>query len=399
MFRPYIKRTSVLVVVAVINLFLVYVSYISYEFEPGSNYDVKIKSARIMREALDLTSSYSKQIIELTSDNYDRFDSGVIGVDSVSSPMTTKEGSLNSKVATTNPNFSALFIELLSEIDSSLVDVSIQDTIAVGYTGSFPGANIALLSACKAVNIYPVIISSIGSSSWGANQLDLTWLDIEKYLFRDFFDYKNYAISLGGDGDAAIELSSEVIVKLKNKIISNNYNFIEAPSLESSINERMKIYHNASKSYKAYISIGGSAASLGDSTTMKMYLPGINYQKDPEMVESIVNALDEDLIDMDIDTIVPVTEKFIEEVNIPVINIRNINNLCTWYGLPYYDEDYNGLDMEIGSGELFGDRTAHHKLVVWLCLILSFLMLIWIVISSIAQVNKKMKEIHNEPVE
>ena len=132
---------------------------------------------------------------------------------------------------------------------------------------------------------------------------------------------------------------------------------------------------------------------------MKMYLPGLNYNKDSEIEESINNALDEDLIDRNTHTTVPVTEKFIEQLNIPVINIRNINNLCTWYGLPYYDEDYNSLNMEIGSGELFGDRTDHHRLVVWLCLLLSLSMLMWIVLSSIAQVNKKMKEIHNEPVE
>ena len=62
------------------------------------------------------------------------------------------------------------------------------------------------------------------------------------------------------------------------------------------------------------------------------------------------------------------------------------------------NNDYNSLNMGIGFGELFGERTPHHRLVVWVCLLISLSTLIWIIASSIAQVNKKMKEIHNDPV-
>ena len=313
--------------------------------------------------------------------------------------MTTKKGSLYSKVAVTNPNFSALFVELFSEIDSALVNTQEMDTIAVSYTGSFPGANIALLSACKAANIYPVIISSIGSSSWGANQMDMTWADIENYLFEKIFKFRSIGFSLGGDQDIAEELSKEVRASLKKKIEDNSYNIIESSSLIESIDKRMELYNDRAKNYKAYVSIGGSAASLGDSTTVKMFLPGLSYQKDSDIEEAINNAFDEDLIDQDINHIVPVIQKFVDEVNIPVINIRNINNLCDWYDLPYPDDAYNSLNMEVGFGELFGVRTAHHRLVVWLCLLISLSTLIWIVVSSISQVNKKMEEIHNEPIE
>ena len=52
MFRPYIKRKRVLVTLALVNLILVYISYRSYEFFPASNYALKIKAARIMKETL-----------------------------------------------------------------------------------------------------------------------------------------------------------------------------------------------------------------------------------------------------------------------------------------------------------------------------------------------------------
>tara|TARA_Y100001970_G_C14238045_1_gene863127 strand:+ start:2021 stop:3223 length:1203 start_codon:yes stop_codon:yes gene_type:complete len=400
MFRPYIKRTGILILIATINLLLVYISYISFEFAPSYNYDMKIRAANIMEEALEITKDYSKNLINNSEQLlYDRFNSGLIGVDSTFSSITTKEGSLYSKVAVTNPNFSALFIQLFSEIDSSLINPNIVDTIAVSYTGSFPGANIALLSACKAANIYPIIISSIGSSSWGANQIEMTWADIEDHLSNNIFEYRSSAFSLGGDQDRMDELSDNIKELLKTKILKNNYNLIESSLLSESIDKRMDIYNSKSKNYKAYVSIGGSAASLGDSTTTRMFLPGLNFEKDSDIEEAINNAFDEDLIDKDIDDIIPVIQKFVEEVNIPVINIRNINNLCDWYDLPYSDDSYNSMNMEIGFGELFGVRTPHHRLVVWSCLIISLLTLIWIVLSSISQVNKKMEEIHNEPVE
>ena len=402
MFRPYIKRTSILVFVAVINLLLVYISYISYEFKAFEHYDAKIKSAQIMKDALRSTRNLSNDKIPSLSTqslSYDRFDSGIIGVDSTSSSITTKEGSLYSKVAVTNPNFSALFIQLFSEIDSSLLNPNKVDTIAVSYTGSFPGANIALLAACKAVNIYPVIISSIGSSSWGANQINMTWADIENHLYGNIFEYRSSAFSLGGDQDRADELSGDIKELLKIRIADNNYSIIESSTLSKSIEKRMELYLAKSKNYKAYVSIGGSAASLGDSTTMRLFLPGLNLEKDSDMEEAINNAFDEDLIDKDINDIIPVIQKFSEELNIPVINIKNINNLCDWYDLPYSDDSYNSMSMEVGFGELFGIRTPHHRLVVWLCLIISLSTLVWVVLSSISQVNKKMEEIHNEPVE
>ena len=40
----------------------------------------------------------------------------------------------------------------------------------------------AVLSALKAIEAYPVTITSVGASQWGANQVDFTWLDMEKIL-------------------------------------------------------------------------------------------------------------------------------------------------------------------------------------------------------------------------
>lgn len=391
MFRPYIKRTYILVLVAMINLLLVYISYQSYSFTKSEDYELKIEAVTIMKNALDLTKGLDNP------KDIDRFKSGLVGVDSTSSQMTTKRGFLESKVATTNPNFAAVFIDWFSAIGISSDISNTPDTVAVSMTGSFPGANIAFLAACKASNVYPVIISSIGSSSWGANQIDKTWIEIENTLIdANFFSYRSKAFSLGGDNDQLDELPFDIKQILENKIIKNNYDIISNDQMQGAVNERIRKYKEQSSNYKAYVNIGGSSASLGDSTTSKMYLPGLIFGKD----EAIADALDDEYYDEYEyeQEIIPVVEYFLSEQKIPVINVRNINNLCEWYGLPYSNLSFNDDNVKIGAGDLFGVKTKHRLSVVWLSTLASLALIAWLAISSIIQVNNKMKEIDNDSI-
>ena len=392
MFRPYVKQKKILFLVAIVNLMLVYVSYNSYSYEKSIDYELKIKASEIMKGALENTYKLDGSIHSL-----DKFKSGLIGIDSTESRMTTKKGFFDSKRAATNPNFSAIFIDWFTKIGLPSNDLSSHDTIAVSLTGSFPGANVALLSACKAANIYPVIISSIGSSSWGANEMDKTWLDIENYLIENkYFTDRSIAFSLGGDNDSLNELDQDIKDFLMKKITDKNYPLIESASIKEAISKRIVMYNSKSSSYKAYINIGGSSASLGDSTTSKMYLPGLIYGKDKAIADAFDEEYEEEY-EYQEETI-PVVEYFLSDKKIPVINIRNINNLCSWYNLPYKEEEYTDDRMVVGSSSLFGIRTPYHLIVVWICTLASFALICWLSISSIIQVNNKMKEIDNESI-
>ena len=392
MFRPYVKQRKILLLIAIINLLLVYVSYNSYSYEKSIDYEMKVKASEIMSDVLENTYKLDNSI-----HSSDTFKSGLIGIDSTESRMTTKKGFFDSKRAVTNPNFSAIFIDWFTEIGLPSKGLNVGDTIAVSLTGSFPGANIALLSACKATGIHPIIISSIGSSAWGANEMERTWLDIESYLISNkFFSDKSIAFSLGGDNDNLDELDQDVKDFLMNKIVNKNYQLIKGNSVKAAISERIDMYNDKSNNYKAYVNIGGSSASLGDSTTSKMYLPGLIYGKDKAIEDAFDDEYEEEY-EFEEETI-PVVEYFLNEKKIPVINIRNINNLCSWYDLPYKQEQFNNENMVIGGSELFGIRTPHHLIVVWMCTLVSFALIFWLAISSIIQVNNKMKEIDNESI-
>ena len=89
-------------------------------------------------------------------------ETGLVG--SQFSLITTDEGDLDAKLTTLDPNFAAAMVELLNQ-----AKLERGDTIAIMLTGSMPGANMAMLIACNVMDIYPIIISSIGASQWGAN--------------------------------------------------------------------------------------------------------------------------------------------------------------------------------------------------------------------------------------
>ena len=96
-------------------------------------------------------------------------------------------------------------------------------------TGSMPGANIAVLSACQAMKVIPVIISSVGASQWGANQLDFTWLDMESALAKNdlFITFRSVAASIGGRNDMGRLLSPS-----GRKIITDNIFFHSIPLIK-----------------------------------------------------------------------------------------------------------------------------------------------------------------------
>ena len=176
MFRPQIQKTRVLVAIALFNLLMVYLSVNSKVKVYQIGYNDKIKAAEIMQRSI---SGYKKNIDYNIPEN-DMYSSGLIGLQT--SIITTKEevsgkDMLSSKVACTHPNFASAIVEMFYEMN-----LKEGDLVAASMTGSFPGANIAFLSACDAMKLKPVIISSVGSSSWGANRPGYSWPKIESIL-------------------------------------------------------------------------------------------------------------------------------------------------------------------------------------------------------------------------
>lgn len=281
----------------------------------------------------------------------------------VLTPMTSGSGSLVSKQTTVNPNFAAIVVQWLKDLNIKQGDV-----VAVGLSGSFPAVNIAVYAALHELGIDPVVISSTAASQWGANNPSLTWLDMEAALRNnEVFPFKSVAASLGGVGDDAIGLSDRGRRMLQRAIKRNNVPFLgqserseetesqqasegeegAAPSLtlvdEDLVQERMRVYYEAAgdRQIKAYINVGGGTVSVGTKVGKRKFSPGVNTRP-PKVVEDLPPS---------------VLGAFID-VGVPGIHLTSMINIAADYGL----EVAPRTTPEVGTGGVFEKREPNRWL-------------------------------------
>ncbi|GAA4429130.1 poly-gamma-glutamate system protein [Bremerella cremea] len=252
--------------------------------------------------------------------------SGMIGL--TNSPVTSMVGDLPSKLASANPNFAAIFVDMLKE-----VGVQEGDVVAVGISGSFPALNLCMLTALETVGAKPIVIASASSSQWGANIPELMWLDMERILNEEqILSTRSVAASMGGDNDRGLGLPENGIEIVRKAIERNKLPLIEARVKEST-DQRMKLYRQyaGQKPIRAYINIGGGVVSTGRALGKQSFKTGVNLVPPPN-----------------IDQIDGVAPRFIQE-GVPVIHIVNAALIAEENGLPVPPTSF----PEVGVGPVF----------------------------------------------
>ena len=231
------------------------------------------------------------------------------------------------------------------------------DTIAVMLTGSMPGANMAMLIACKAMDIYPIIISSIGASQWGANDPDMTWLDMERILFNEgYIPARSIAASIGGRNDQGRLLSPKGRELIRNNINKNGLPLIRGNGLEDNIQQRMNYF--GKYRFKAVVNIGGGVASLGTSFNLRLLQPGIVYRKDIEKI-SKGDGIEGSVV------------RFSKQ-NILLIHVLNIQKLIEQLGMQYAPIPL----PTIGEGSLYAVEKYDLKITILSLFIVSLSVLV-----------------------
>ena len=182
----------------------------------------------------------------------------------------------------TNPNFAAVVVEMLKE-----AGLEKNDIVAVAFTGSLPGLNIAVHSALQTLKLKPIIITSVGASNWGANDPYYTWLDMESALFKGgIFENKSIAASIGGGLDRGRGLSPEGRQLIVDAIERVGIEFINEEHLEGSIQKRIEIYnkHRKKNNIKAFINVGGRHSESWFYRECAVYSNWfINFSSDDEL--------------------------------------------------------------------------------------------------------------------
>ncbi|MCP4757368.1 MAG: poly-gamma-glutamate system protein [Proteobacteria bacterium] len=188
-------------------------------------------------------------------------------------PLTTTLGSLVSKRTTTNPDVAPLIHTLLLK-----AGVGEGDVVAVAASGSFPALIFATMMAVEAVGAKPLVVVSVGSSTWGANRPNWTWLDMERLFHRSgLVKNRSRFVTPGGPDDQGSNLFEESKGLFLEAARRNGIPKLESKSLEEAIERRMAIY--TAERPALFVNIGGSHPSLGGCPHGHLYPPGLIEKK------------------------------------------------------------------------------------------------------------------------
>jgi poly-gamma-glutamate system protein len=180
-------------------------------------------------------------------------------------PLVTTLGSLQSKALATDPRWAALLVEQFAHRG-----LTRGGTVLASFSGSFPGLNLAVMAACRALNLRLIAISSVTASTWGANEPGFTWPEMEATLVeRGVLPAASRGISIGGTRDMGhdLELNGRRIAQQIQRATAEALGAVvlESASLDDAIARRIALYraHLAGARPAAYINVGGNHASLG----------------------------------------------------------------------------------------------------------------------------------------
>ena len=301
-------------------------------------YAQKLAAVRLMQRAEAAIAAAKRERGIAVDSRNDPDGSGVIGPQFTL--ITTDRGAQSAKQLAAHPNFSALVTQMMLQ-----AGVHSGDLVAVGMTGSLPGLNLAVYSACQAIGAEPVAVTSVGASMFGATDPELTWLDMESLLVsKGLWPWRSVAASLGGGGDVGRGLSPAGRQLLSDAIERHHARPLEPPGLMEAVKARVALYDSVAaargKPIKLYVNVGGGVVSLGGAQNGRLIPAGLTRRLAARSYPNhgVINVL--------------------AERRIPVLHLLQIDRLAREYGI----SDPSSRRVRPGQGMLF----IKYKYNVWI---------------------------------
>lgn len=354
MYRPSLKSGRSLTILFILSIILFVIADRSYKSIRSDYYEEKLQAAQTMQKYLDTIQSDLKKNGFAFDPIDDPLTTGLVGLKL--SSVTTSRGLLSEKQTALNPNMAAAFVQ-----DLSKAGLKPGDYVAVGLTGSNPGANLALYAAMSVMKLKPVIITALSSSTYGANRENLTWLDYEAILKKyNLIDFGTAYTSFGGRDDLGIGLSDSGIQYLRDAMIRNKVPLLSGNSLPDNIDLRMKAYQEMlpqATRYKLFINLGGALANVGSNVNARLIREGINRR----------------LAEKDFDQ--PGVMMLFAKKNVPVLHVLRFLGFAKEHDLPIAPDNM----PKPGDGKIFSSR-IHNLLITSICLFLLLAAIVAVII-------------------
>jgi poly-gamma-glutamate system protein len=241
--------------------------------------------------------------------------SGLIGAELT--PLVTTLANLEAKRLATRPAWARVLTERLAG-----AAIGRGSVVAAGFSGSFPGLDLACTIATQALGADLLAVSSVTASNWGANQPGFTWPEIEFRLVRSGLVRRaSIAVSTGGDSDRALDLEPAGRAEAE-RIMKVAAGGLGVPTLapadyHAAVEARMAAYDRARRGrpIALYINVGGTDASLGRSAAILRlrsgFLPGARFDTSDDR---------------------GVVARFAER-GVPVLMLLNVRDLAARWGI------------------------------------------------------------------
>ncbi len=242
--------------------------------------------------------------------------SGLVG--SEWTPLVTTMGTLEAKRTATNPLWAAVLTRRLAA-----EGIGRGDLVAAGFSGSFPGLNLAVMAAARARGADLVAVSSVTASTWGANQPGFTWPEIECRVVRSgLLPRASAAVTAGGDDDNGLGLEPDartLAARIRNEAASCLGAAALRPSdFRDAVHERLSLYRRAAggRPIALYVNVGGASASLGRSPAVLRlrsgFVPAVPFDRSEDG---------------------GVIARFAEQ-HVRVLTLLNLRDLAVRWGIP-----------------------------------------------------------------
>lgn len=350
-------RNIILVILAVFFILFQYILKDLTFKEKEEYYDEMVLAAQRMQElSLEIKNEKLSRGIEIDT-NIDKNLTGLIGLEW--SEISTTLGDEVAKRTSTTPDFAALLVKKIKELG-----LKKGDRVAVNMSSSFPALNLAVISALDILDLEGIIVNTVGSSSYGANIKDFTYLDMENHLFNEeMIKNKSIAYSFGGINDNGEEFEDEIKEKIKQKNEKYGLKFFYNKNLKKNIEERYQFY-NRDNNIKLFINIGGNILAFG----------GVHLEIDNSDL----------ILNKNLNIKNGLIGKFYNK-NIPVIHFLNIKAIALKNKIPIDKKIDKQNNYKIGNSAIY----YKNRELKYLNLIITFLFFIFIAYN--VKIIKKFK--------
>ena len=191
-------------------------------------------------------------------------------VGSETSPLVTTLGEIEAKRISLSPAWPRALVR-----EFHRAGLRPGDVVAATFSGSFPGINLAVMSASQAMGLQLIAVSSVTASSWGATDPGFTWPEMEARLVgAGILRRATVGVSAGGDGDRALDLDAdgrllarEIAARCARQLQAQ---LIEPADFDEAVRARLDAFDAArgGRPIAAFVNVGGTEAALGRSTAI-----------------------------------------------------------------------------------------------------------------------------------